>query len=147
MPLKMSFSDRVGTYLTVRWILSFMIPPPLASSLFPGSTMDINTVRGYDLTEYLPISLHYQLSNLSITKGVKDPLFLSFLIVNFLTISLTLLLSLRPGGEVTLWKYYQPNGKIYILFYSNPMDPGLNISKGKRSALYLRYAPKKEINL
>ena len=49
----------------MRWILSFMIPHPLASSLFPGSTMDIKTVRGYDLTEYLPDFLHYRLSNLS----------------------------------------------------------------------------------
>ena len=46
MPLKMSFSGRVGTCLTVRWILSFMIPHPLPSSLFTGSTMDIKTVRG-----------------------------------------------------------------------------------------------------
>ena len=43
-----------------------MIPHPQASSPYPGSTMDINTVRGYDLTEYLPVFLHYQLSNLSI---------------------------------------------------------------------------------
>ena len=30
--------------------------------------MDIKTVRGYDLTEYLPVFLHYQLSNLRLIK-------------------------------------------------------------------------------
>ena len=40
----------------------------------------------------------YSFVKFFISKGVKDPLFLAFLIVNSLTIILTLLLSLRPDS-------------------------------------------------